>query len=299
MAEAPPSTRALTDDELRLLLRPKPVWARRDVQRSAVVALVSTAIVGAAVVFALANSSGWESVKSAFLSWPDFKKAFPKVLDGFKLNVKIFLIAEPIILAFGLLLAVLRSSRAPVLFPARAAAVAYIDIFRGAPALLVILTLGFGVPALRLVQRDILGFDPKSPVFWGSVACILTSSAYQAETFRAGIESIHASQRAAARSLGLSGAQALRYVVLPQAIRRVIPPTLSGFVALQKETALISTLGPLEATRQAQIYASLNFNYTSYLAAGLLFIAITIPLARFTDFLLARTEQRRTIGGAV
>ena len=185
------------------------------------------------------------------------------MLEGFKLNVKIFMIAEPIILIVGLLLAVIRSGRNPVFFPARAAVVAYIDIFRGAPSLLVILTLGFGVPALRIAGV------PNTAVFWGTVACILTSSAYQAEVFRAGIESVHASQRAAARSLGLSGAQAMRFVVLPQAVRRVIPPTLSGFVALQKETALISVLGPLEATRQAQIYASLNFNFTSYLAAGL------------------------------
>jgi polar amino acid transport system permease protein len=157
----------------------------------------------------------------------------------------------------------------------------------------VIFTLGFGVPALRISGI------PNTPVFWGTVAVILSSSAYQAEVFRAGIESVHASQRAAARSLGLSNSQAMRYVVLPQAIRRVIPPTLSGFVALQKETALISVLGPLEATRQAQIYASLNFNYTSYVVAGLLFIAVTIPLARLTDYLLKRSEQRRAVGGAV
>ena len=232
-------------------------------------------------------------MRQAFFSWPDFRAAFPRVLEGFKLNFKIFMVAEPIILIVGLLLAVIRSGRNPVLFPARAAVVTYIDIFRGAPSLLVILTLGFGVPALRIAGV------PNTAVFWGTVACILTSSAYQAEVFRAGIESVHASQRAAARSLGLSGAQALRFVVLPQAVRRVIPPTLSGFVALQKETALISVLGPLEATRQAQIYASLNFNFTSYLAAGLIFIAVTIPLARFTDYLLARSAERRTIGGAV
>ena len=156
-----------------------------------------------------------------------------------------------------------------------------------------ILTLGFGVPALRLPGV------PNTALFWGTVACILTSAAYQAEVFRAGIESVHPSQRVAARSLGLSGTQALRYVVLPQAVRRVIPPTLSGFVALQKETALISVLGPLEATRQAQIYASLNFNFTSYVVAGLIFLAVTIPLARFTDYLLARSTERQSMGGAV
>ena len=293
MSAMAPTPTELSDAQLAVLLRPKRLWRDRGVQRSIAIALVSTIIVFGLAAYFLSRSSGWQSVRAAFLSWPDFKAAFPSVWKGFKLNVKIFLVAEPIILVFGMILAVVRSSRGPVLFPARFAAVAYIDIFRGAPALLVILTLGFGVPALRLSAL------PNTPVFWGTVACILTSSAYQAETFRAGIESIHASQRAAARSLGLSGIQAMRFVVLPQAIRRVIPPTLSGFVGLQKETAFISVLGPLEATRQAQIYSSLHFNYTSYLVAGLLFIAITIPLARFTDYLLGRTAQRRTIGGAV
>ena len=265
----------------------------RDGRRGVAVAVLSTIVVFTGLAVLITHAPGWPEVKDTFFSWPDFKASFPKVLEGFKLNFKIFMVAEPIILIVGLLLAVIRSGRNPVFFPARAAAVTYVDIFRGAPSLLVILTLGFGVPALRISGV------PNTAVFWGTVACILTSSAYQAEVFRAGIESVHASQRAAARSLGLSSAQALRFVVLPQAVRRVIPPTLSGFVALQKETALISVIGPLEATRQAQIYASLNFNFTSYLVAGLIFISVTIPLARFTDYLLARTAERRTIGGAV
>lgn len=293
MIEARGAPRELTDAEIAALLAPKPAWTRADVRRSAAIALVSTAVFFGAAAILVGRSSGWEAVRQAFFSWPDFQAAFPKVLEGFKLNVKIFMIAEPIILVVGLGLAVIRSGRNPVFFPLRAAAVAFIDVFRGAPALLVILTLGFGVPALRLPGV------PNTVLFWGTVAIILNSSAYQAEVFRAGIESVHASQRAAARSLGLSNAQTLRYVVLPQAVRRVIPPTLSGFVALQKETALISVLGPLEATRQAQIYASLNFNFTSYVAAGLIFIAVTIPLARFTDYLLARSAQRQTVGGAV
>lgn len=293
MSIAVPAAHELSEEELRRLLRPRRAWTQRDVQRSIAIALISTVVVFGTLGYIVAHTEGWASVRAAFFSWPDFKAAFPDVWDGFKLNVRIFMTAEPVILAVGLLLSVARASRGAVLFPIRFAAITYIDIFRGAPSLLVILTLGFGMPALRLVKVDNPG------VFWGTIACILTSSAYQAETFRAGIESVHASQRAAARSLGLSGWQAMRFVVLPQAIRRVIPPTLSGFVGLQKETALISVLGPLEATREAQIYSSLHFNYSSYLAAGLLFIAITIPLARFTDYLLSRTERRRTIGGAV
>jgi polar amino acid transport system permease protein len=283
----------LSPDQIAALLRPTPVWQRRDVQRSVLIALLSTIVVFGGLAYIISGSTGWQVVQQAFFSPQNFVDAFPMVLKGFWLNVRIFLIAEPIILVWGLILAIIRSTRSPVLFPLRAAAVAYIDIFRGAPAILVILTLGFGMPALRLPGV------PNSPIFWGTLACILTSSAYQSETFRAGIESVHASQRAAARSLGLSSTQAMRYVVLPQAIRRVIPPTLSGFVGLQKETALISVIGPLEATRQAQIYAGMTFNFTSYVVAGVLFIAITIPLARFTDYLLQRTAQRREMGGAV
>lgn len=291
MSEA--SAGELSPAQIQALLRPTPAWQRRDVQRSTLIALVSTVVVVAVIATILNRSTGWHVVQEAFFSPEHFKASFPMVLKGFWLNVQIFLIAEPIILVLGLLLAIVRSTRSPVFFPARAAAVAYVDIFRGAPAILVILTLGFGMPALRLPGV------PNSAIFWGTLACIITSAAYQSETFRAGIESVHASQRAAARSLGLSSSQAMRYVVLPQAIRTVIPPTLSGFVGLQKETALISVIGPLEATRQAQIYTGVEFNFTSYVVAGVLFIAITIPLARFTDYLLQRTAQQRQMGGAV
>lgn len=283
----------LSPAQVQALLRKAPLWSRRDVQRSVGIALLSTIVVFGVLAFFIGRSTGWAAVRLAFLSPEDFAASFPMVWQGFLLNVRIFLIAEPIILVVGLLLAIARGSRSPAFFPVRAAAVAYVDIFRGAPAILVILTLGFGMPALRLQGV------PSSAIFWGTVACILTSSAYQAETFRAGIESVHTSQRAAARSLGLSNTQAMRYVILPQAIRTVLPPTLSGFVGLQKETALISVIGPLEATRQAQIYAGMTFNFTSYVVAGLLFIAITIPLARFTDYLLQRTARRRQMGGAV
>ena len=225
--------------------------------KSLTIAVVSTLILFGGFALLLAQSEGWEQVRQAFFSWPNFKDAWPKVGEGFKLNVKIFMIAEPIVLAVGLLLAMIRVSKSPVLFPLRAVAIVYIDFFRGAPALLVIFMLGFGVPGLRLEGM------PTSPVFWGTVACILTSAAYTAETFRAGIESVHPSQRAAARSLGLNNAQSFMHVVLPQGMRAVIPPLLSGFVALQKETSLVSAIGPLEATRQAQIYSALTFNYTS------------------------------------
>ena len=286
----PPAPAPLTDEELARLLQNKQVWKQRGVLRSLVIAIVSTVVLFGGMLWLILGSEGWDAVQQAFFSPPDFREAWPKVVDGFKLNVRMFLIAEPIILAAGLLLAVMRLTRNPVLFPLRAFAVAYIDFFRGIPTLLVILMLGFGMPGLRI------DWLPASPVFWGVTAIVLSSAAYTAETFRAGIESIHPSQRAAARSLGLTGTQAFLHVVLPQGVRAVVPPLLSGFIALQKETALVSTIGPLEATRQAGIYASLNFNYTSYLAAAILFIAITIPLTRLTDWLLRRSARLRELG---
>lgn len=291
-APSAPVPGELSPEQIQALLTPIPPWKQRALWKSIGIALVSSIVLLTIVGVILANSSGWASFQRAFLSWSNFKSSWPLVVEGFKLNIKIFMIAEPFILAIGLLIALVRVTRSPVLFPLRAFAVVYTDFFRGAPAILVILMLGFGMPALRLQGI------PNDPIFWGTVACILTSSAYTAETFRAGIDSIHPSQRAAARSLGLSNLQTLRMVVLPQAIRRQIPPLLSGFVALQKETALVSVIGPLEATRQAQIYSGLYFNFTSYLAAAVLFIAITIPLARFTDYLVKRDARRRSAGGA-
>lgn len=293
MTALPPPAAALTDAQVAELLAPRAIWRDAALIRSVLIALLSSIVVFGGLAWLITGTEGWESVRRSFFSGEHFRASFPDIWDGFKLNIKIFMIAEPIILGIGLLLAVIRSTRGPALFPLRAFAVAYTDLFRGAPVLLVILTLGFGVPALRIEAI------PNEPVIWGGLAIVLSSSAYQAETFRAGIGTVHSSQRAAARALGLSSSQAMRYVVLPQAIRNVIPPTLSGFVGLQKETALISVLGPLEATRQAQIYGSFNFNYTSYVVAGLLFISVTIPLARFTDWLLKRSEARRSMGGAV
>ncbi len=284
-------TPPLTDQEVAQLLKPKQFWQKPGVLRSLIIAILSTIVIFTGLAFLISQSEGWDAVKQAFFSKPDMKAAWPKVWDGFKLNIKMFLIAEPIVLALGLLLALIRIGKNPVMFPIRTLAIAYIDLFRGAPALLVIMMLGFGMPGLRI------DWLPNSPVFWGTTACIITSAAYTAETFRAGIESVHPSQRAAARSLGLSNFQTFRFVVLPQGIKAVIPPLISGFVSLQKETALVSTIGPLEATRQSQIYSALNFNYSSYVVAALLFIAITIPLARFTDWLLRRSAARMQMGG--
>jgi len=188
---------------------------------------------------------------------------------------------------------VLRSLRGPAFFPLRALAIVYADFFRGVPTILVIALLGFGAPALQL------GAVPTSVTFWGIVSLVLVYTAYVSEVYRAGIESVHPSQDAAARSLGLTHAQTLRFVVLPQAVRRVIPPLLNDFIGLQKDTALVSSVGVVEVFRQAQIDESASFNFTPFLVTAVLFLLITIPLARLTDWLIARDRRRQlATGGA-
>ena len=247
----------------------------------------ASSLLGVAVAVAIvATSDGWPRVRETFLSGSDLRESFPKVWSGFFLNVRMFLVAEAAVLVFGLLLALARRSRSPVLFPARVLSVVYTDLFRGVPLILVVFIVGFGVPALRL------SYLPKDPVVLGVIALTLSYSAYVAEVYRAGIDSIHPAQWAAARSLGLTEAQSLRFVVLPQAVRRVAAPLLNDFVSLQKDTALVAVLGPLEAVRQAQIYASSNFNYTSYVGAAVLFVLLTVPLARFTDRVARRSGER-------
>jgi polar amino acid transport system permease protein len=249
--------------------------------------VVFVGLIGLLVV----TSPGWDSVKKRFFDWKFFKASFPDVLHGFGTTVKIFLIAEAIILVAALALALLRGLPGPVFFPVRVFAILYADVFRGIPTLLLIYLLGFGAPALGITGV------PTSAFFWGVSALVLVYTAYVSEVYRAGIESVHPSQEAAARSLGLTRAQSLRYVVLPQAIRRVIPPLLNDFIGLQKDTALLGTLGIVEALRAAQINAAATFNYTPYLAAAGFFLAITIPLTRLTDWLIERDRRRQTSGG--
>ena len=261
-----------------------------DGRRSAAIALLSTAVFFILVAVAITHAPGWPEVRRTFFNWGEFKATFPEIARAFLLNVKIFCIAEVLILVFALFLAVLRSLQGPVFFPLRALAVVYTDLFRGIPTILVIAMLALGAPALGL------SYVPTSVVFWGIVSLVLVYSAYVSEVYRAGIESIHPSQQAAARSLGLSHRQTLRRVILPQAVRRVIPPLLNDFIGLQKDTALVGTLGAIEAFQQASIDTNATFNYTAYLSAAVLFVAITIPLARFTDWLVARDRRRRDAG---
>ena len=259
--------------------------------RGVVIAMLSTVVFFAVVVVAIVHAPGWPLVKQEFFNGQRFVESFPAILGAFRVNVELFLVAEVFILVFALVLAVLRSLPGPVFFPIRALAIAYTDFFRGVPTILVIYILGFGAPPLG---RGV----PRSEFFWAVVALVLVYSAYVAEVYRAGIESVHESQVAAARSLGLSRWQSTRYVVLPQAVRRVIPPLLNDFIGLQKDTALVAILGVVEAFRQSQIDEAATFNFTPYLATALLFVAITIPMARFTDWLILRGRTRRRAGGA-
>jgi len=259
--------------------------------RSVTIALVSAVVFFTALALVITNSPGWDEVKNAFFNPTIFKESFPEILRAFELNIKIFCVAEVFILVFALVIAVMRSLPGPVFFPLRALAVVYTDLFRGIPTILLIFILGFGVPGLGLSGV------PTSAVVWATVALIIVYSAYVAEVYRAGIESVHPSQDAAARSLGLTRGQSLRYVVVPQAVRRVIPPLLNDFIGLQKDTALVALIGPVEAFRQAQIDASATFNFTPYVVAAVIFVAFTIPLARLTDYLNARSRRQRVATG--
>ena len=229
------------------------------------------------------TSEGWPSVRDTFFNRAEFEASFPDVLAGFWIDIKLFVIVEIAVLIVGLLVALARISRAPALFPLRLLSAVFVDVFRGVPTILVIYLVGFGVPALML---DGL---PTDPLVLGGIALTLAYSAYVGEVYRAGIESVHPSQTAAALAVGLTEAQARRHVVLPQAIRRVAPPLLNDFISLQKDVALVSILGPLEAFRVAQIEASSNFTYTPLVAAALLYLCVTVPLARLLD----HWERRR------
>jgi polar amino acid transport system permease protein len=260
-------------------------------RRSLLVSSIATVVVLGGLVLGTITSPGWESVKTTFFSWPDAKDAFPSIWHAFwTYNVKLFLIGEALILPLALLVALARQSRAAALLPVRIIAVVYTDLFRGIPTILLVFMLAFGIPAL-----DLQGVT-NSLFFWGLVALVLSYGAYVAEVIRAGIESIHPSQIASADTLGLSRTQTMRYVVVPQGIRRVIPPLLNDFISLQKDTALVGAAGLFDALFAARDYANFNFNFTPYVVVAAYFIVLTIPLARFTDHLQRRAMERERQG---
>ena len=264
---------------------------RRISRKQGAIAAISTTLVLGTLALVLITSPGWESVKATFFDIDYGREVFPTVIKGLWINIQLTFIGGAAIGVIALGLALMRTTKSPALTPFRFLATAYVDIFRGAPLILIILLVGFGVPALRLKGIS------SNVIFLGTVAVVLTYSAYVAEVIRSGILSIHPSQRAAARSLGLTSGQTMRYVVLPQAIRRVVPPLLNDFVSLLKDTGLVSILGVTDAVRAAQINASRTFNYTPYVVAAILFLLITIPMTRYTDRAIrARTSAQNSEG---
>jgi polar amino acid transport system permease protein len=268
-------------------------YRRSRTRRSVGIASASTVVFFAVVLAAVVLSPGWPRVKATFLDWELAKDSLPSILSGLWLNVRVLVVCAVLILLVGLGIATLRTLRGPVWFPVRALAAAYTDFFRGMPLIILLYLVGFGLPGLRLQGI------PDDPVVLGTIALVLTYSAYVAEVFRAGIESVHPSQRAAARSLGLSYGQTMRRVVLPQAVRRVTPPLLNDFVALQKDVGLISVLGAFDAVREAQVAADAAFNFTPYFVAGLLFVLLAIPTIRLADYVSLRAVRRQQASGAL
>jgi polar amino acid transport system permease protein len=250
---------------------------RRRARRGQAIAAISSVIVIGGLVALAVTSPGWPNVRDTFFSWSAFKDSFPNVLSAFWLDVKMFCVIEVGVLILGLVIALIRTSRAPAFFPLRLLAAVFVDFFRGVPVILLVVLIGFGVPALELSGL------PTNPIVLGGIALALSYSAYVGEVYRAGIASIHRGQRDAALAIGLTEGQALRRVILPQAVRRVGPPLLNDFIALQKDVALVSILGVVEAFREAQIITASTFNYTPLLAAALLYLCVTVPLARILD----------------
>lgn len=267
-------------------------FRRAQSAKSVAVSFGSTLVFAIVIWFTVINTPGWELVQRSFFNFEVAVQALPRVIEGLWLNVRVLLVAAVGVLVVALLLATLRTLRGPVFFPLRALAAGYTDLFRGMPLIIVLYLVGFGIPGL--------GALPRMPLeFWGTIALILTYSAYVSEVFRAGIESVHPSQRLAARSLGLSYGKTQRLVVLPQAIRKVTPALMNDFIAMQKDVGLISVLGAVDAVRAAQIETAQAFNFTPYVLAGLLFVLLALPMIRLTDWYTERLREREQAGSVV
>ena len=260
--------------------------------RSVAISFLSTVVFALVIWFTVINSPGWELVQRSFFNLEVLVGAWPRVFEGLLLNIRVLLFAAVGVLIFALLIAIVRTLTGPVFFPLRALAAGYTDLFRGMPLIIVLYLVGFGIPGL--------GTLPRMPLeFWGTIALILTYSAYVSEVFRAGIESVHPSQRLAARSLGLSHSKTLRLIVMPQAVRKVTPALMNDFIAMQKDVGLISVLGAVDAVRAAQIETAQAFNFTPYVLAGLLFVLLALPMIRLTDWYTARLRSREQMGSIV
>jgi len=273
-----------------LLRKEREAAAKRASVKATLTAVISTIVVLGVLAFIIRNSPGWPRVQESFLDGPYFLESLPRVAQGLWLNLRVMIIAAICIAILGSLVAVARTTTSPVLAPVRLIATVYTDIFRGLPLIIVMLGLGLGIPALRI------SWLPSSVIFFGGMALVLTYSAYVAEVLRAGIEAVNPTQRMAARALGLSQWQTLRFVVAPQALRKVTPALLNDLVSLQKDSGLISILGAIDAVRAAGIMTAKAFNFTPYVVAGLLFMMLTIPMTRVTDAIARRIDKRSDIG---
>ncbi len=282
---------ALSDSEVSKAELDRRLYRRSQRSRSVLVAFISTLVFAIVVWFGLIATPGWTRVQESFFSWEVAVQAWPRVLDGLLLNLRVLAVAAVLVVIFGLLLAIMRTLKSPVFFPLRMLAKGYVDLFRGMPLIIVLYLVGFGIPGLRL---EFLGRIPAEVL--GTIALTLTYSAYVSEVFRAGIESVHSSQRLAARSLGLTNAQSMRLVVLPQAVRKVVPPLMNDFVALQKDVGLISVLGAIDAVRGAQIEVAKFANFTPYVLAGLMFVLLAIPTIRLADYVTKRLSDKEQAG---
>jgi polar amino acid transport system permease protein len=269
------------------------VYRRRQTTRSILIAAVSTVVFAVIVWITIVNTPGWSSVQQSFFDPVTLAQAWPRVFAGFLLNIRVLIVAAIGVAIFGTLIAAVRTLRGAVFFPLRALAAGYTDLFRGLPLIIVLYLVGFGIPGLRLTETRI------PAEVWGTVALILTYSAYVAEVIRAGIEAVHPSQVLAARALGLSRARTMRLVVLPQAIRKVTPALMNDFISMQKDVGLISVLGAVDAVRAAQIETASAFDFTPYVLAGVLFVALALPMIRLTDWYSARLRRREQMGGAL
>jgi polar amino acid transport system permease protein len=282
-----PNARRLSDVELS-----RRAFRAKQNSRSVAISFLSTVIFAVVIWFTVINSPGWELVQRSFFNLEVLLGAWPRVIEGLLLNIRVLLFAAVGVLIFALLIAIVRTLTGPVFFPLRALAAGYTDLFRGMPLIIVLYLVGFGIPGL--------GTLPRMPLeFWGTIALILTYSAYVSEVFRAGIESVHPSQRLAARSLGLSHSKTLRLIVMPQAVRKVTPALMNDFIAMQKDVGLISVLGAVDAVRAAQIETAQAFNFTPYVLAGLLFVLLALPMIRLTDWYTARLRSREQMGSIV
>jgi len=265
---------------------------RQQSTKSVLIALVSSVVFVVVVGWAILSSPGWEDVRRSFFDLDIAVKSFPSILAGLWVNIQVLIVAALAVAVLGTTLAVMRSLRGPVFFPLRALATVYTDLFRGIPLLIVLYLVGFGLPALGIFGRVPV-------VLWGTIAIVLTYSAYIAEVLRAGMEAVHPSQRVAARSMGLTHGQTLRIVVIPQGVRKVVPALMNDFVSMQKDVGLISVLGAVDAVRAAQIAAAEDYNFTPYIVAALLFVAMALPMIRLTDYVSARLAKREQMGGIV